>query len=132
MDFDELPRMKAPVLVSKIDFHLRRVTREISSAGKPIACLCHGIEILVAADCIRGKRVTTVPKCAMDAEQGGDLCERARGCGRAIGDRARLSGQHRLVTRIHPAFEGGNNGRILMIMLIRIPACACVLVSANS
>jgi protease I len=36
-----------------------------------IACICHGIEILTAADCIRGKRVTTVPKCAMDAEQGG-------------------------------------------------------------
>ena len=45
--------------------------REIADAGKPIACLCHGIEILTAADCIRNKRVTTVPKCAMDAEQGG-------------------------------------------------------------
>ena len=28
-------------------------------------------EILTAADCIQGKRVTTVPKCQMDAEQGG-------------------------------------------------------------
>ena len=27
--------------------------------------------ILTAADCIQGKRVTTVPKCQMDAEQGG-------------------------------------------------------------
>ena len=36
----------------------------------PIACLCHGIEILAAADCIEGKRVTTVPKCALDAAQG--------------------------------------------------------------
>jgi len=26
---------------------------------------------LTAADVIQGKRVTTVPKCAMDAEQGG-------------------------------------------------------------
>jgi protease I len=50
---------------------LLRVTREIWQAGKPIACLCHGIEILTAADCIRGKRVTTVPKCALDARQGG-------------------------------------------------------------
>jgi protease I len=33
--------------------------------------LCHGIEILTAADCLRGKRVTTVPKCALDAQQGG-------------------------------------------------------------
>ncbi|MCB1235132.1 MAG: DJ-1/PfpI family protein, partial [Verrucomicrobiae bacterium] len=45
--------------------------REIAGAGKPIACLCHGIEILAAAGCIAGKRVTTVPKCALDAEQGG-------------------------------------------------------------
>lgn len=50
---------------------LLRVTREIWESGKPIACLCHGIEILTAAGCIRGKRVTTVPKCALDAEQGG-------------------------------------------------------------
>ena len=42
-------------------------------AGKPIACLCHGIELLTAANCLQGKRVTTVPKCAMDAEQGGAI-----------------------------------------------------------
>ncbi len=47
------------------------MTRDIAAAGKPIACLCHGIEILTAADCIRDKRVTTVPKCALDARQGG-------------------------------------------------------------
>jgi protease I len=55
----------------RYDQHLLRLTREICSAGKPIACLCHGIEILSAADCIRGRRVTTVPKCALDAVQGG-------------------------------------------------------------
>ncbi|MCA9024870.1 MAG: DJ-1/PfpI family protein [Planctomycetaceae bacterium] len=55
----------------RYDQNLLRVTREIAEAGKPIACLCHGIEILTAADCIQGKRVTTVPKCALDAEQGG-------------------------------------------------------------
>jgi protease I len=61
---------RAPEYI-RYDQDLRRVTREISAAGKPIACLCHGIEILTAANCIRGKCVTTVPKCAMDAEQGG-------------------------------------------------------------
>lgn len=55
----------------RYDKDLCRVTREIWSASKPIACLCHGIEILTAADCIREKKVTTVPKCALDAEQGG-------------------------------------------------------------
>jgi protease I len=55
----------------RYDADLLRLTKAIADAGKPIACLCHGIEILSAADCIRGKRVTTVPKCALDAEQGG-------------------------------------------------------------
>src|SRR5262245_19907956 len=56
---------------TRYDQDLLRVTREIHAAGKPIACLCHGIEILSAAGVIRGKRVTTVPKCALDAEQVG-------------------------------------------------------------
>jgi protease I len=55
----------------RYDADLLRAVRAIAAAGKPIACLCHGIEILTAAGCIAGKRVTTVPKCALDAEQGG-------------------------------------------------------------
>jgi protease I len=50
---------------------LLRITRHFFAAGKPVAALCHGIEILTAADCIRGRRVTTIPKCALDAQQGG-------------------------------------------------------------
>ena len=61
---------RAPEYI-RYDRDLLRVTKEIADAGKPIACLCHGIEILAAADCIQGKQVTTVPKCALDAEQGG-------------------------------------------------------------
>jgi protease I len=55
----------------RYDQDLLRVTREIAAAGKPIACVCHGIEILTAADIIRGRTVTTVAKCALDARQGG-------------------------------------------------------------
>jgi protease I len=55
----------------RYDRDLLRITREMAAAGKPIACLCHGIEILTAADVIRGKTVTTVAKCALDAQQGG-------------------------------------------------------------
>ena len=55
----------------RYDQDLLRLTREMHAAGKPIACLCHGIEILSAAGVIEGKTVTTVAKCAMDAEQGG-------------------------------------------------------------
>ena len=55
----------------RYDQDLLRVTREIAQAGRPIACVCHGIEILTAAGCIQGKTVTTVAKCALDAKQGG-------------------------------------------------------------
>lgn len=55
----------------RYDQDLLRVVREIHEAGKPIACVCHGIEILTAAKCIAGRTVTTVAKCALDAEQGG-------------------------------------------------------------
>jgi protease I len=50
---------------------LLRLTRDMAAAGKPIACVCHGIEILAAAGIITGKTVTTVAKCRLDAEQGG-------------------------------------------------------------
>lgn len=50
---------------------LLRITREMFAAGKPIASVCHGVEILTAANCLQGKRVTTVAKCKLDAEQGG-------------------------------------------------------------
>lgn len=55
----------------RYDRDLLRITREICEAGKPIACVCHGIEILTAAGCLHGREVTTVAKCALDAEQGG-------------------------------------------------------------
>lgn len=61
---------RAPEYI-RYDQDLLRTTRDIAQAGKPIACLCHGIEILTAADVIQGRTVTTVAKCALDAQQGG-------------------------------------------------------------
>lgn len=55
----------------RYDEDLLRVVRGIHDAGKPIASVCHGIEILTAAGIIQGKTVTTVAKCALDAQQGG-------------------------------------------------------------
>jgi len=55
----------------RYDKDLMRITQALSEAGKPIAAVCHGIEIVSAAGIIKGKTVTTVAKCALDAEQGG-------------------------------------------------------------
>ncbi len=51
----------------RYDADLIRITRHFFEADKPVASICHGIEILAAADVIRGRKVTTVPKCAFDA-----------------------------------------------------------------
>ncbi|HLY09615.1 MAG TPA: DJ-1/PfpI family protein [Planctomycetota bacterium] len=53
------------------DLDLLRITRHFFDAGKPVASVCHGIEILTAAGVIQGRTVTTVRKCARDAAQGG-------------------------------------------------------------
>lgn len=63
---------RAPEYI-RYDQDLLRLVREIAAAGKPIACVCHGIEILTAAGVIEGRTVTTVAKCALDAQQGGAI-----------------------------------------------------------
>jgi protease I len=55
----------------RYDQDLLRITRHFFETGKPVAAVCHGIEILTAAGCISGRTVTTVAKCAIDAQQGG-------------------------------------------------------------
>ncbi len=55
----------------RYDVELLRITRHFLETAKPIASICHGIEILTAAGGIEGRRVTTVAKCRLDAEQGG-------------------------------------------------------------
>ena len=55
----------------RYDRDLIAITRHFFEQGKPVACVCHGIEIVAAADVIRGRRVATVAKCRYDAESAG-------------------------------------------------------------
>ncbi|HPO11960.1 MAG TPA: DJ-1/PfpI family protein [Candidatus Hydrogenedentes bacterium] len=55
----------------RYDQDLMRITRHFFEAKKPVAVVCHGIEIVSAARVIEGRTVTTVAKCALDCEQGG-------------------------------------------------------------
>ncbi|NUQ01933.1 MAG: DJ-1/PfpI family protein [Armatimonadetes bacterium] len=52
----------------RYDQDLLAITRHFFATDKPVASVCHGIEIIATADVIRGRRVTTVPKCRFDAE----------------------------------------------------------------
>ena len=61
-----LPGGRAPEFL-RYDEDLIRITRHFFENNKPVASICHGIEILAAADVIRGRRVTTIPRCRHDA-----------------------------------------------------------------
>jgi len=50
------------------DEDLVRVTQHFFAANKPIASVCHGVEIPAYADCVRGRKMATVPKCRFDLE----------------------------------------------------------------
>jgi len=52
----------------RYDNDLLGVVRDFFTKNLPVASVCHGIEIVAAADVIRGRTVTTVAKCRFDAE----------------------------------------------------------------
>jgi len=52
------------------------LVRAFAAAGKPIAAVCHGAQLLAAADVIRGKRVSAYPACAPEVRMaGGEYAE---------------------------------------------------------
>jgi protease I len=56
---------------------LLRITRHFFEANKPVAVVCHGVEIAAAAGCLKGRTLTTVAKCALDITQvGGTYMDR--------------------------------------------------------
>jgi protease I len=61
-----LPGGRAPEYL-RYDADLIRITQHFFAADKPVASVCHGIEILATADVLRGRKVTTIPKCRFDA-----------------------------------------------------------------
>jgi protease I len=80
--FSEIdPRQYAGIMFSggrapeyiRYDEHLIKATRHFFEAGKPIASVCHGVEIPAYADCVRGRRMATVPKCRFDLEVCGGI-----------------------------------------------------------
>ena len=45
--------------------------RHFAEAGKPVAAVCHGAQLLAAADVIRGKRLSAYPACAPEVKLAG-------------------------------------------------------------
>ena len=58
----------------RYDKDLIRITKHFVKENKPIAVVCHGIEILAAAGGLQGgRRATTVGKCELDITQTGGV-----------------------------------------------------------
>jgi protease I len=55
----------------RYDKHLMSITRHFFRENKPVAVVCHGVEIVAAAGVLKGRRMTTVPKCELDITQVG-------------------------------------------------------------
>ena len=54
------------------------LVRAFAEAGKPVAAICHGPWLLVEADVVRGKRVTSWPSIRTDLRNaGGDVVDEA-------------------------------------------------------
>lgn len=55
------------------DPDLIRITRHFFTENKPIASVCHGVEIPCRAGCVTGRRMATVAKCRFDLEVCGGI-----------------------------------------------------------
>lgn len=63
---------RAPEYI-RYDKDLVRITQYFFTENKPVASVCHGVEIPAYANCVRGRRMATVPKCQFDLEVCGGI-----------------------------------------------------------
>jgi protease I len=47
------------------------IVQEFAKASKPIAAVCHGAQLLAAADVIKGKKISAYPACAPEVKMAG-------------------------------------------------------------
>jgi len=71
-DYDGLvlPGGRAPEYL-RIDEKVLEIVRYFAKADKPIAAICHGPQILAAAEVIEGKEVSCYPACAPEVRLAG-------------------------------------------------------------
>jgi protease I len=71
-DYDALvvPGGRAPEYLRN-NGRVLEIIEHFSSAGKPIAAICHAAQLLAAADVIKGRKVSAYPACACDVRLAG-------------------------------------------------------------
>ena len=67
-----IPGGKAPAELRKNEEVLRFV-KEFARSGKPIAAICHGPQVLISADLVRGKQMASWPEVKDELEKAGGI-----------------------------------------------------------
>lgn len=67
-----IPGGRAPEYI-RLNQLVLEITRHFAQANKPIAAICHGLQLLAAADVLQGKRCTAYPACRPDVHLAGGI-----------------------------------------------------------
>jgi protease I len=65
-----IPGGRAPEYL-RLNPKVLEIVRHFASANKPIAAICHGTQLLAAADALRGKKCSCYPACAPEVTLAG-------------------------------------------------------------
>ncbi|MGA1940916.1 DJ-1/PfpI family protein [Arcobacter sp. YIC-310] len=65
-----VPGGRAPEYI-RLNPRVIEIVQNINNANKPIASVCHGIQVLVAANVVKDKTCSSYPACAPDVNQNG-------------------------------------------------------------
>ncbi|MBV6622774.1 MAG: DJ-1/PfpI family protein [Rivularia sp. (in: Bacteria)] len=60
-----IPGGRAPEYI-RLNKRVLEITKYFAQTNKPIAAICHGLQVLAAADVLRGKTCTAYPACSPD------------------------------------------------------------------
>ena len=73
-DYDALviPGGRAPEYI-RLNKRVIELVQDFAKAGKPIAAICHGAQLLAAADVISGQSCSAYPACAPEVNRAGGL-----------------------------------------------------------
>ncbi|MDZ8225878.1 MULTISPECIES: DJ-1/PfpI family protein [unclassified Nostoc] len=67
-----IPGGRAPEYI-RLNQQVLEITRHFAQANKPIAAICHGLQLLAAANVLQGKRCTGYPACSPDVKSAGGI-----------------------------------------------------------
>ncbi|WP_375503563.1 DJ-1/PfpI family protein [uncultured Nostoc sp.] len=67
-----IPGGRAPEYI-RLNQQVLEITRHFAQTNKPIAAICHGLQLLAAANVLQGKRCTGYPACSPDVKSAGGI-----------------------------------------------------------